>query len=176
MKQSLEFYGGVDLLESDPVTTFEDKSVLGSVSSSFIRDHFNNWQVWAPEAEQGPGKDRGLSGGSPRYNFCIQVDEDSLRSIINWDEENDWKGDSCFVRLVRGNWQADEDADKELCQDRWIRHDSYEDIEGCTAYDVGWAKVRMNDILGIYCILTDYHYPYWQYCYERPPIMARRCG
>ncbi|CAG8365100.1 unnamed protein product [Penicillium salamii] len=78
--ETLEWAGGLDLLDNLAVTVFEDLRFDGAT---------------AAQLEQVTG-----SGFSERYLCCIQVTRDVLDSVL--------AGDG-FVRLVRGDWKEGDD-------------------------------------------------------------------
>src|SRR5436305_4047404 len=84
IRQALEVYNGLDMMDSLSLTVIEDRSILDDASTSFVREHFKQWAATAPEQEQGEGIGPGLS---QRYRYCIQVDDAALESII--EDKND---------------------------------------------------------------------------------------
>jgi hypothetical protein len=79
-----------------------------------------------------------------------------------------------FVKLIRGSWNADPQFDRLRAQDPYLGSNAegtYEEVEGCRAYDVGWAKVRLNEYLSWYCNLQSEDV--WDRQYVRPPGLTK---
>ncbi|SMY27337.1 unnamed protein product [Zymoseptoria tritici ST99CH_1A5] len=162
----LEFLGGLDILDSNPFTVLEDRDLFDGASAAVVRDHFNAWALAAPEREQGTGA--GGWGGSPRYNFCVQIDERCLRSIL--DGNHGGAQSEGFIKLIRGSWQPDPRADRLRASDPVQNLPAYDDVDGCTAYDIGWAKIRQEKYLAFFCALQNQNF--WQSGYKRPPLVS----
>jgi hypothetical protein len=168
----LEFYGGLDLLESNPFTIFEDRSIFERAPAAVIRDHFESWAASACLQEQGTSYGSHWWVGSPRYRFCIQITEENLRNIL--DDKNDADENDGQVRLIRRSWKAQQGDDHERASDPVNILDEYTGVEGCTAYDVGWMNIRQNEYLSFYCRFQNSNI--WQARYERPPLLAKVDG
>jgi hypothetical protein len=50
-----------------------------------------------------------------------------------------------FVRLVKGDWEPEELDEEELAQYTELPEE-FESLKGCTLEDVGWMKVRYEDV------------------------------
>jgi hypothetical protein len=78
IRATLEFYNGLDLLNSLGLTVIEDREKLDGVNTSVVREHFKSWVETAPQREQGKAQVHIQSGfqiwESQRYLYCIQVD------------------------------------------------------------------------------------------------------
>ncbi|OGM50928.1 hypothetical protein ABOM_000718 [Aspergillus bombycis] len=138
--ESLEYYKGLDLLDSFAPTVFEDRSFDGA-TTSLVREHFQEWAATAPQVEQPVGYSCLPESG--RYKFFIMVDQESLESVLNAPDPDDWNDDG-FVRLVDGFWEPEElDKDElaELGVSSQLELEQEEPLEGCTLEDVGWMKV-----------------------------------
>ncbi|CAG8112363.1 unnamed protein product [Penicillium salamii] len=145
-EETLEWAGGLDLLDNLAVTVFEDLRFDGA-TASVVRDHFKRWTATAAQLEQGTG-----SGFSERYLCCIQVMRDVLDSVL--------AGDG-FVRLVRGDWKEGDDEGEGV---------EYEALEGCTLENVGWMQVPFNGVMVVpWYYLRCYG---WEREYRRPPAVA----
>jgi hypothetical protein len=171
----LKFYSGLDMMDSLRVTVFEDKSKFDRASDSVIREYFKKWAAIAPEEEQGPDAGRTLrekggegtaAGRSQRYRYsnppsarvppnvsryCIQVDEESLESILDDDPKSARK--EGWVNLI---WTGIPDF---LSQSR------------DPVKDMPWMRVSYQDVMvGFYDRLrgwTD-----WYTEYRSPPEVA----
>lgn len=149
INKSLEFWNGLDMLDSLRLTVLEDRAFNG-VSTSVIRQKFRPWVETAPLEEQGTGP-----AYSQRYRYCIMVDEAALRSVL--DNADDYKG---FVNVVYAAWDSIRDCE----------HDDEEEeehIEGCTLRDVGWMTCFRQVMVATYDNLRDLNS--WSLEYRRPP-------
>ncbi|KAH8587263.1 hypothetical protein B0O99DRAFT_402593 [Bisporella sp. PMI_857] len=153
IRQALEVYNGLDMMDSLGLTVIEDRSILDDASTSFVREHFKQWTTTAPEQEQGEGIGPSLS---QRYRYCIQVDDAALESII--EDENDG-----FINLIQKDWEPHTPGVREPVEDP---------IEDCTLHDVGWMMVAYQDVMvDMYYQLRGYNN--WYTEYRRPPKVAR---
>jgi hypothetical protein len=78
LRKALERNGGLDLLDSCSITVIEDEETLDDASTAFVREEFKKWCCSAPQQEQGTGPTR-----SQRYQFYIQIEEESLHSVLH---------------------------------------------------------------------------------------------
>lgn len=160
---TLEFFNGLDLLDSFRMTIFDDRSVFDNASTSFIRDHFKQWVATAPQQEQGTGP-----GSVQRYRFCIQVDEASLASIVNGPPPEGLPSMSSegSFKVISKDWEPEE-----LGPDDDPDDFPSEPLEGSTLYDVGWMMVRYSTgMVGMYHYFRN---PVaWDIEYHRPPEIA----
>ncbi|KAE8383973.1 hypothetical protein BDV23DRAFT_177414 [Aspergillus alliaceus] len=165
--KSLEFYNGLDLLDSFAPTVFEDRSFNG-VSTAFLRKHFQEWAVTAPEKEQ--GVDNTCFPESGRYRFFIMVDQEALESVLGAPDLED-SNKYGFVRLVNGFWEPQELDEDELAAygvSSQSELKQYEPVEGCTLEDVGWMKV-LYDEAETWAFLHVCDTFDWLTYYKRPP-------
>ena len=162
-RRMLERFNGLDLLDSLRITVFDDQSVFDNASTSFIRDHFKQWAATAPQQEQGTGP-----VNAQRYQICIQVNEESLASIISRPPPEEYPGlyDRGYVNVIYKDWepeQPDSDDSDEFDEEPW------EPLEECTLYEVGWMRVRYSSgMVGMYYYLRD-PVVSWDGEYRRPP-------
>lgn len=184
---ALDYYNGLDLLDKFRLTVFEDKDTLDGASKSAVRDRFRAWTVDALVAEQGAeaavsaaaiaaakqhqgeGWWEGLGTPSPRFLFCMHVDEDALESVVRHARtpplpEGYGPG---FVNLIARDWQRPNDdvATEPMEPDA-------ESIDGLECHDVGWMKVDYSAVMvGFYVLLHDMRD--WYREYRRPPEIVR---
>jgi len=150
--------------------------------TNVIRAHFSQWSDAAVHSERAlPGTQstpaavdaiRSIpSTNFARYNFCIQVDEASLRSVV-YDAPPPPEPDATktgWVKLINKNWlQIEENP---LAQPDWEDLCDYEPIEGVTERDVGWMKVTYWNVM------LEYFYEEeglngWRSDFCRPPEVA----
>ena len=76
------------MLEKFSLTVFEDRDLFDGASINVIRQHFLQWSATAYRTEQQPDQGsltpiRVSIGRSSRYLYAIQVDAESLNSIVH---------------------------------------------------------------------------------------------
>jgi hypothetical protein len=147
--KTLQFYNGLDLMESLDLRVFDDPSLFDDASTSAVRDHFTEWAATASYQEQNTGPAQ-----SQRYRYCIQVDDEALESVLS-DEEYG------VVNLIWKDWVPTSDP----------REPVEEPVEDCTQVDVGWMMVDFSFVMvGMYYYLRDWNA--WYIEYRRPPEVA----
>ena len=156
IRETLQVYNGLDMMDSMNITVFEDQSLLDGASTSVVRDHFKQWAATAPQQEQGAGP-----ALSQRYRYCVQVDTVALETVIH-DAPAPEATSNGFVNLIWKDWEPfTPDSGEE----------GEEPIEGCTLDDVGWMKVAYQDaMVDMYYYLRDRSD--WYREYRRPPEVA----
>ncbi|GAB7352084.1 hypothetical protein MBLNU459_g2585t1 [Dothideomycetes sp. NU459] len=98
INDTLAFENGLDLLESLNYHVFEDRTLFDGTHPSAIRQHFERWTVAAVQDEQGTDSQRYTR--SQRYRYCLHVDQDSLRSVIDGPPPPEDNLSDGFVNLV----------------------------------------------------------------------------
>ncbi|PVI00152.1 hypothetical protein DM02DRAFT_527606 [Periconia macrospinosa] len=189
--ESMDLCNGHDLLQKGcfELTVIADAGKLEGASTSFVRRHFQTWCEHALTEEQGTREETERrsqisspwdSGSPVRYEFCVQVDEDSMRSI---NREDDKLG--AWVRLIRRNWDPDaarllrerdresrvddEELDDDI--DDMDEEEEYPAVEGCTEEDVGWMKMQLVGLIPeLYANLRNPDS--WHTYYLRPPHVS----
>jgi hypothetical protein len=168
IRRTLEFYNGLDLMDSLDLTVIEDREELDDVEASVVREHFRTWAETAPQREQGQPQARIRPNEreeweSQRYLYCIQVDAEVLNSVVHWAEappSTDFRSEG-FVKIVSRYWEPLGARDRDPPQ---------EPIEGCTEDDVGWMIVDYTKVVTLYDRLRDRNDWYGEY--RRPPNVA----
>lgn len=134
----MEFYNGMDMLENMLFTVIEDKQTLDEASTSTVRENFKQWIRTALQQEQGGDS---LPGESGRYNYCISINAESLRSILAGSRDG-------FVNIISANWLPTRERLLQFAAEHPNRRVNLnprvpvkEPVEGCTEPDVGWMKV-----------------------------------
>lgn len=146
--ESLKYYNGLDLMQRFRPIVFDDRAKFEGASTAAVREHFRQWTATAPQEEQGTGP-----GLSHRYRYCIYVDDEALRSVIDADPKSITDG---FVKLIHKDWEPELDND-----------DEQKLLEGCTQEDVGWMMVGYQDVMvDMYPPLRDEDA--WSIEYKRP--------
>jgi len=158
MEKVFDFFNGRDILDLFTLTVIEDREHLDGVSAAAVGKLFRQWYATAPELEQPEGAGLGFS---PRYRFAIQVDAESLHSVVHdapAPPANDItkKG---WVRLINPRWQPSRDI-----------QEVYEPIEGVTKEHVGWMKVPYQHVMDESYALA-WSLRYWATTYRRPPYV-----
>lgn len=142
---------------------FEDRDLFGGVDAATIREHFRAWAATASTQEQG-GKGPAYS---QRYQFCIQVDADSLHSVVHEapppQEWADTKSKG-WVKLIWKDWEPAADDKMERADDQ--------PIEGIALHDVGWCRAKYSSLMpSIYALIRGRHD--WYREYRRPPKVIK---
>lgn len=183
-QQSRQFIAESDtpeIADSLEWTFIENRDTLDNASKDQLRAHFKKWAADAVYAENPRYEERqNATFGIPRYSFFIQVDEDSLRSVLNEASQPpghyDKLHDDGYVNFVNAHWKSllEHIPPNQLTGD--LEEDIgglHEPIDGCCEEDVGWMKLEsMGLSAGFYDTMTgcpDIWYAY----YERPPQIAR---
>lgn len=113
VKGRIEFYNGVDLLDSFAPTVLEDKTLLNSATASVICKHFQQWRATASQQEQGIPIERAEWAQSGRYRSCLTVDEEDLLSVLNAPPVGQ-VNETGFVILINGKWVPEVMDEEEL--------------------------------------------------------------
>ncbi|EIT80112.1 hypothetical protein AO1008_08096 [Aspergillus oryzae 100-8] len=136
----LEFYNGLDLLDSFAPTVFEDQSFDG-VTTTLLRKHFQEWAATAPQVEQ--ANDHSRFPQSDRYRLFLMVDQEALESVLSVSDP-ECRSETGFVRLVNGVWKPEEPDEEEL-EELEISDPSeleiHEPLEGCALEDMFAVKL-----------------------------------
>ncbi|KAL4971363.1 hypothetical protein BDW66DRAFT_155730 [Aspergillus desertorum] len=141
-------YNGLDLFDSYAPTVLEDEDFDWQLSRPFAAI-LNDWVVAASEREQGIPRKEAQNAKSPRYNFCIMVDEEALRPVLSIPAPDDpvpgrpMLNKTTYVILANRKWpQYLAEFEDEKLAEISDEDNSQEPIEGCTLEDVGWMKLR----------------------------------
>ncbi|TKX25992.1 hypothetical protein C1H76_1839 [Elsinoe australis] len=141
----------------------EDASTLDGTSKAVVRDLYRQWVTQATGGID-PASREALN---PRYRFCVHVDEESLRSVLQYLDTRDSRVfEEGFVNLVQLEW-IPELHDPELGEEE----DEELELEGLRLWDVGWLKTGLE-----YLYPSTYELLYadeaWELLYQRPPEIA----
>ncbi|KAK7985694.1 hypothetical protein PG988_003316 [Apiospora saccharicola] len=195
VRSGMDMYNGHDLLQEGcfQLTVISDAGTLDGASTQAVRRDFNAWCGRMVHEEHGsPEEIERRKQKTPlwfddwllpvRYNYCIQIDEDSMRSILSSEDDRPW------VKIIKADWKPREREPTHFVPGQgWVMEirgrykdveydkfhteeddEEYPPIEGCTDEDVGWVKMWYLSLMpGIY---TDFICPYnWETVYVRPP-------
>lgn len=126
---------GDDILAKFKLTVVNDPALLDGASTDDVRRHFQKWAVANCKTEQPtPSQDSQYEfirlGKSPRYHFAIQIDHDSLRSIIKNAPAPPGNALDCdaWVKVIDKSWYLGRSE---------YEDEPYEAIDGVTEHDVG---------------------------------------
>lgn len=104
VKEYLELCNGIDMLHSFAPTVIQDRAAFEGATTAVVREHFVN--TWVPGVfpEENPDLDIDIlrNAEAGRYRFFIMVDEESLRSVLEVEEDS--IRHAGFVRLVQADW------------------------------------------------------------------------
>ena len=110
------------------------------------------------------------NSGVPRYSYFVQVDEESLRSVLEAHSElyDCWY--KAHVNFVDARWEPMGDR----CFDECYEPDEDEILEpmdGCAEENVGWFRVPVWTLVGAEFYNEVYDFPSgtWHEFYVRPP-------
>lgn len=164
----LEFYNGLDLLDTFTPTVLEDPSFEGATVAT-LREHFHQWKKTALKEEQGVSEDYTPTSG--RYRFFITVDQEAMESVLNTPLGGFEEYELGHVRMVNAEWKWT-DVPEEDSEDEDISEpEEFEPLEGCTEDDVGWMNIRWRIVQ-----LPGFHkmteIDDWQAYYVRYPGIA----
>lgn len=139
----LQYYSGLDLLDTFAPTVFEDPSFEGATVVA-LREHFNKWAKTARKEEQGVSENYRARIG--RYRFFITVDQEALESVLHAPEDID--EEVAFVRMVHAEWEPQKYDEEDIANGDVDPPE--EPLEGCTEHDVGWMKMywRITELPG----------------------------
>lgn len=149
-------------------TFVDDEASLDGASKDQLRARFRQWATEAITSEN-PRAEHHQIFGVPRYRYFIQVDEQSLRSVLLAPAlDPSGKG---YVHFVDSQWkQSSEDDDDDDDDESEENEEAYELIEGCAEEDVGWMKIAAMMIdASFYDISSGFAYGGWHVYYKRPP-------
>lgn len=191
VQESAEYYGAPDLIHSFRLTVFEDPSVFVEASTALLRKRFREWRSGRAIEEETDGTDGypivmedvdGIHGTRSRYQFCVQVDEQSLYSSIDRDTKAPTEAKIAsnsliqgHVNLINAEWEL---PDRQLWAEEREMDPRVEDpleedeepIEGLKLYDAGWMKTSLWVFdVSAQTYLSDEK---WRIHYVRPPGMV----
>ncbi|KAK5705770.1 hypothetical protein LTR17_021359 [Elasticomyces elasticus] len=177
-RESLEESGMEDLVEFLDIPVHEDAELEGA-SKDVVRRRFKTWLATDAHRERlhADAKiiDIGGRGTTPRYLFCLHVDEEALRSVIpihddtsTPDETIDIRDRGGFLNLIDANWALPcEEEAEEMRREHEVEDpydEGFEAVDGCRMQDVGWMRVDIRLVMpGFY---AEVLHGYWEFNYE----------
>ena len=180
---SMEFYGGLDVLERMAWTVFDDRKQFDGADTAAVRRHFLDWAETAVLSEQQDADGnppvamehapRYSYGGSPRYRYCIQVDAEALDSCVHDGppppdsrlEQASW------VKVVDKNWIPRRENPVFAGRRSDPHAYDFEPLEGVTEEHIGWLKCPLS------AVMPEYYHLFrdlngWSIVYRRPPAVV----
>lgn len=182
VRETAQDHACADLLDSLNLAVHEDAKILDGASKALVRDRFRAW-FQSPAVQREVDSSQGgqvLVGGfgiTPRYSYCIHVDDDALYFTLRRDSR--LINPDGYVNLIDGFWELPTHPEEvAVLREQYYRDgsdalfdDGYEPKEGCTAHKVGWMKVRIAHLMPYaYARLLSTHM--FDRYYVRPPEIA----
>lgn len=164
-----------DLLGPDlQWTIIEDRATLDGASKETVRQHFLEWVAAHSVERDGEGIDNpNVISHLPRFRYCVYVDADCLNAIrARWisvePEGYRLRGEVVLINAGPETPPPSLDSDEEDEEDD---EEVYEEVEGCTAANVGWMYTEAYALLENYEELAwkGSHREAWRLLYQRPP-------
>lgn len=150
---------------------FDDKNIFDGMPRSSLREHFHAWAADAASRTTVPSEEAGQAG---RYNFFFEVDEPSLRSIIDYTGRRT----GGFMNLVDARWKPGYPGlDGEELEDQLFEDELREPVDGCKEWSVGWMKLHFRGLsIGFQVDDADEFHDgdNWERFYTRPPMIGKR--
>lgn len=150
----------------------DDKATLDGASRASLRQRFRSW---AAETAPGAGYDDAeYPGGHSRLVFFLEVDEESLRSIIDGTFTDDvGLTVGGHINVVDSQWEPDtkefNHEEDRLADLEWQK--LMKPIDGCREVDVGWKKMEADLLTPEFQDELDWlmEGTNWHRMYTRPP-------
>ncbi|KAL2756602.1 hypothetical protein ACRALDRAFT_1062330 [Sodiomyces alcalophilus JCM 7366] len=182
-----------DLASSLDWVFMDDKDTLDGISRPELRRLFREWAHEAfkreghrhrrmqipetvqdsPEAEpRTVYRTVPMLGANSRYIFFIEVDAESLRSIVyDRDPSDPW--DLGHVNFINSEWEPQGPPESEEERLAMLDDEPLPPIDGCTDEDVGWMKLKTSSLgISFHLAATYYVEDTWHYDYKRPPAIV----
>ncbi|KAF2717375.1 hypothetical protein K431DRAFT_197957, partial [Polychaeton citri CBS 116435] len=103
VRKGLAHYSTEELTDSLNCSVREDASTLDGASKDLVRQRFRDSKANAErETADSQSVQIGGHGSTPRYNYCVHVDEDALQSVVG--SANVALGFEAYVNLVKADW------------------------------------------------------------------------
>ncbi|KAK5685476.1 hypothetical protein LTS10_003555 [Elasticomyces elasticus] len=149
---------------------------LDGASKDLVRGRFKAWLATDAHKERlhADAKILGIGGRgtTPRYIFCLHVDEEALRSVIPVHQDNSLSDETYdtggFLNLIDVNWALpSEEEAEELRREHEVEDpydEGFEAVDGCRMQDVGWMRVDIRFVMpGFY---AEVLHGYWEFNYS----------
>jgi hypothetical protein len=185
VSETLRLEDQLELLPRHEITIIEDEATLAGTDSYAARRAFRAWvaadlpqrlrddcleelgglsqvrdKLLSNDAHNAPNTTHPASIVPPRWQYCIFVDQDCLRSVEKGPEDPKLKDPA--LKILTTDWELQE---VEVPTEEFTRDwDGGETDDG--AEEVGWMYMDMTDYVAVYDRLTRAYA--WQEYYERP--------
>jgi hypothetical protein len=186
VEDTLTMYDQTELLQRHETTIIEDEATLDGADSYTARRAFRAWvaadlpqrlrddclEEWGGHTQvrdkllsndphTAPNTIHPASLVPPRWQYCIFVDEDCLRSLDKGPEDPELKDP--VLKILTTDWELEE---VEVPTEEFTRDwEGGETDDG--AEEVGWMYMDMSDYVATYDRLTSSAFS-WHELYERP--------
>ncbi|KAK5658415.1 hypothetical protein OQA88_2392 [Cercophora sp. LCS_1] len=137
-----------DVIRACDWTCISDAATLDGASRQQLRDRFRVWRESAAKAEN-PRRTIGNEPLAQRYQYFVQVDEESLRSVVEGGEEG-------WVHLVRAYERLDYENDGGQGDDE----------------DDGWMMIKMGMLHSEFYQAIGVTSEHWYSFYQAPPSVV----
>lgn len=185
VSETLRLEDQLELLPRHEITIIEDEATLAGADSYTARRAFRAWvaadlpqrlrdecleefggltqvraKLLSNDEYNAPNKIHPTSTVPPRWQYCIFVDQDCLRSVEKGPEDPDMQDPA--LKILTTYWEPEEEGEptEEFTRD-W---DGGETDDG--GEEVGWMYMDMTDYVAVYDRLNDTFA--WHEYYERP--------
>jgi hypothetical protein len=185
VEESLSLQDQVELLPHHEITTVEDEATLGGADSYAARRAFRAWVAadLPPRLHADRLKEYGglaqaraklLSNDAhastnhpaavmpPRWQYCIFIDQDCLRSLEKGPVEPELKEPALKILTTDWKWDGEESPTEEFVTMNWDGGQTDEEGE-----EVGWMYMDMLEYVDVYERLLSSVFAWHEY-YERP--------
>ena len=181
VSENLQSSGVEDLTELLDMTVHEDAELDGA-SKDVARKRFQKWLATeaneerlnndaAPVFIESYGR---KVGTTPRYQYCLHVDEEALRSVVPHDtaiSDEEIDAGVGYLNLIDARWTLPSEEECEGSRREHKVEDQYDEgfeaVDGYKMQDVGWMRV------GIRTAMPDFYsrrlVADWEHDYVRPP-------
>lgn len=171
MHNLLSEENALDLNASIAWSVQDDRGALEGATVDQIRSRFTAWV--ASDAARAEQPDSTQLTSSPRYQYCIHVDDEALDSVVRLaprPPETDFEGVG-YVNLVDGLWS--DDADEPEVGDEDDAGDGQNPDDEDDEAEVGWMRVCADGLHpSVYSALLDRGMYYVMY--KKPPQVCVR--
>ncbi|KAH7065954.1 hypothetical protein BKA63DRAFT_168022 [Paraphoma chrysanthemicola] len=188
VSETLRLDDHLELLPRHEITIIEDEATLAGADSYAARRAFRAWaatdlpqrlrnecleefggltqvraKLLSNDEYNAPNTIHPASVVPPRWQYCIFVDQDCLRSVEKGPEDPDMQDPA--LKILTTHFQPEEEEEEAEPTEEFTRDwDGGETDDG--AEDVGWMYMDMTDYVAVYDRLNDSFA--WLEYYERP--------
>lgn len=160
LHEGLERDSAAELAQTLDFIFIEDKDILDQASPDDVRDHFRSW-CQATLAQLNIQSQHASLPPTARFNFCILIDNDSLRAVLQGPPPGQPDHDGAgYVTIVNARWELSSP----------VREDERRDDDGSDDHHVGYLRVCLYTLVpDVYSWLATEDS--WDVMYRRPPYV-----